>query len=218
MSVFSLRNGELFAEDVALSQIGQQFGTPCFVYSRAALEQAFRRYDKAFGTRPHLICYAMKANSNLAVLNVLARLGTGFDIVSRGELARVLAAGGDPGKVVFSGVGKGVHEMERALGGRHRLLQRRVGGRTGGAQRGRRPTRPTCTGQSARQSGCGRQDPSVYLHRSERKQVRHSDARGARRLPRGAQTGAPAHRGRGLPHRLAAHRRSRRLPTHSSAC
>ena len=115
MSVFSLRNGELFAEDVALSQIGAQFGTPCFVYSRAAIEQAFRGYDQAFGTRPHLVCYAMKANSNLAILNLFARMGSGFDIVSGGELARVIAAGGDPGKTVFSGVGKTHEEMRQAL-------------------------------------------------------------------------------------------------------
>ncbi len=115
MSVFALRNGELFAENVALSQIAQQFGTPCFVYSRAALEQAFRNYDQAFGTRSHLICYAMKANSNLAILNLFARLGSGFDIVSGGELARVIAAGGDPGKTVFSGVGKTRDDMRQAL-------------------------------------------------------------------------------------------------------
>jgi len=115
VSVFSLCNGELFAENVALSQIGQRFGTPCFVYSRAALEQAFRRYDQAFGSRPHLICYAMKANSNLAILNLFARLGSGFDIVSGGELARVIAAGGDPGKTVFSGVGKTRDDMRQGL-------------------------------------------------------------------------------------------------------
>jgi diaminopimelate decarboxylase len=115
VSVFSLRNGELFAEDVALSQIGAQFGTPCFVYSRAALEQAFRDYDRAFGQRPHLICYAMKANSNLAILNLFAGLGSGFDIVSGGELARVIAAGGDPGKTVFSGVGKTRDDMRQGL-------------------------------------------------------------------------------------------------------
>ena len=115
MDVFSLRSGELFAEDIALSKIGARFGTPCFVYSRAALEQAFRRYDQAFGTRPHLICYAMKANSNLAVLNLFARMGSGFDIVSGGELARVIAAGGDPAKTVFSGVGKTRDDMRQAL-------------------------------------------------------------------------------------------------------
>ena len=115
MSVFSVRNGELFAEDVALRQVGEQFGTPCFVYSRAALEQAFRAYDRAFGARAHLICYAMKANSNLAILNLFARLGCGFDIVSGGELARVIAAGGDPAKTVFSGVGKTRDSMRQAL-------------------------------------------------------------------------------------------------------
>ena len=115
MSVFALRNGELFAENVALSQIAQRFGTPCFVYSRAALEQAFRDYDQAFGRRPHLICYAMKANSNLAILNLFARMGSGFDIVSGGELARVIAAGGDPAKTVFSGVGKTRDDMRQAL-------------------------------------------------------------------------------------------------------
>jgi diaminopimelate decarboxylase len=115
VSVFGLRNGELFAENVALSQIAQRFGTPCFVYSRAALEQAFRNYDQAFGQRPHRICYAMKANSNLAILNLFARMGSGFDIVSGGELARVIAAGGDPGKTVFSGVGKTRDDMRQAL-------------------------------------------------------------------------------------------------------
>lgn len=115
MSSFSLRNGELFAEDVALSHIAGQFGTPCFVYSRAALEQAYRSYDQAFGQRAHLICYAMKANSNLAILDVFARLGSGFDIVSGGELARVIAAGGDPARTVFSGVGKSRDDMQQAL-------------------------------------------------------------------------------------------------------
>ncbi|HKB82150.1 MAG TPA: diaminopimelate decarboxylase [Burkholderiales bacterium] len=115
MSVFSLHNGELFAENVSLSQIAERFGSPCFVYSRAALEQALRSYDQAFGQRRHLICYAMKANSNLAILNLFARMGSGFDIVSGGELARVIAAGGDPAKTVFSGVGKSRDDMRQAL-------------------------------------------------------------------------------------------------------
>ena len=110
-----MREGGLFAEEVALSQIAARFGTPCFVYSRAALEQAWRRYDAAFDNRRHLICYAIKANSNLAVLNLFARLGSGFDIVSGGELARVIAAGGDPKKTVFSGVGKAREDMRAAL-------------------------------------------------------------------------------------------------------
>jgi diaminopimelate decarboxylase len=102
-------------EDVALTAVAQQFGTPCYVYSRAALTGAFQSFDAAFGPTPHLICYAVKANSNLAILDQLARLGSGFDIVSGGELARVLAAGGDPSKVVFSGLGKSAEEIRQAL-------------------------------------------------------------------------------------------------------
>ncbi len=115
MSAFAIVGGELHAERVPLSEIALRFGTPCYVYSRAALEAKFRAFDAAFADVPHLVCYAVKANSNLAVLNVLARLGSGFDIVSGGELARVIAAGGDPGKTVFSGVGKTAPEMEDAL-------------------------------------------------------------------------------------------------------
>jgi diaminopimelate decarboxylase len=115
VSVFSVRSGQLHVEKVALVEIAASFGTPCFVYSRAALEQAYLSYDQAFGARPHLVCYAMKANSNLAILNLFARLGSGFDIVSGGELTRVIAAGGSPGKTVFSGVGKTRDEMRQAL-------------------------------------------------------------------------------------------------------
>ncbi len=115
MEAFSDRDGELYAEGVALSAIATRFGTPCYVYSRAAIEQQFRAFDTAFGTRPHRVCYAVKANSTLAVLNVLARLGAGFDIVSGGELERVCRAGGDPRNVVFSGVGKSAAEMRQAL-------------------------------------------------------------------------------------------------------
>ena len=115
MSVFEYRNGELFAEGASLSAIAEQFGTPTYVYSRAHIEAQFRSYADALAGMPHLVCFAVKANSNLGVLNVLARLGAGFDIVSRGELERVLAAGGDPHKVVFSGVGKSRDDMRRAL-------------------------------------------------------------------------------------------------------
>ncbi len=115
MSPFSYRNGELHAEAVPLSRIAAEFGTPCYVYSRAALTRAWRDFDAAFAGRDHLLCYAVKANPNLGVLNVFARLGSGFDIVSGGELARVIAAGGDPRKVVFSGVGKTAAEMRQAL-------------------------------------------------------------------------------------------------------
>ncbi|MBU0499729.1 MAG: diaminopimelate decarboxylase [Gammaproteobacteria bacterium] len=115
MDHFNYRGDDLFAEDVPLQEIADHFGTPCFVYSRATLERHWHAFDKAFGDHPHLVCYAVKANANIAVLNVLAQLGSGFDIVSVGELERVLVAGGDPGKIVFSGVGKRADEMRRAL-------------------------------------------------------------------------------------------------------
>ncbi|MFC3285621.1 diaminopimelate decarboxylase [Litchfieldella rifensis] len=115
MDHFEYRDGVLFGEDVPLESIAERYGTPCYVYSKATLERHFRAYTEALGSHPHLICYAVKANSNLAVLNLLARLGAGFDIVSQGELERVLAAGGDPAKVVFSGVAKQAGEMARAL-------------------------------------------------------------------------------------------------------
>ncbi|MBB6289278.1 diaminopimelate decarboxylase [Pseudomonas sp. SJZ103] len=115
MDAFNYRDGELFAEGVALSAIAQRFGTPTYVYSRAHIEAQYRSFADPLEGVPHLVCYAVKANSNLGVLNVLARLGAGFDIVSRGELERVLAAGGQPDKIVFSGVGKSREDMRRAL-------------------------------------------------------------------------------------------------------
>jgi len=115
MDHFTYQNGQLCAEDIALSEIAEQFSTPCYVYSRATLERHYQAYKQAFGDQPNLICYAVKANSNLAVLNVLAKQGSGFDIVSVGELERVLKAGGQADQVVFSGVGKQAHEMKRAL-------------------------------------------------------------------------------------------------------
>jgi len=115
VTYFDYRNGELHAEAVPLAQIAERYGTPCYVYSRRELTETYRAFDTAFAARDHLICYAVKANSTLAVLNSLARLGSGFDIVSGGELARVIAAGGDPRKVVFSGVGKTAEEMRQAL-------------------------------------------------------------------------------------------------------
>lgn len=115
MDFFEYKNGELFAENVAISAIAQQHGTPCYVYSRATFERHFKAYQDALGSTPHLICYAVKASSNIAILNILAKLGAGFDIVSEGELERVLHAGGDASKVVFSGVGKLDVEIRRAL-------------------------------------------------------------------------------------------------------
>ena len=115
MDYFSYQNGRMRAEDVDLGDIAERFGTPCYVYSRATLEHHWQVFDAALGNHPHLICYAVKANSSLAVLQILARLGSGFDIVSEGELERVLRAGGDPARIVFSGVGKRAAEMQRAL-------------------------------------------------------------------------------------------------------
>ncbi|KPX07742.1 diaminopimelate decarboxylase [Pseudomonas savastanoi] len=115
MDAFNYRDGELFAEGVALSAIAERFGTPTYVYSRAHIEAQYRAYADALSGMPHMVCFAVKANSNVGVLNVLARLGAGFDIVSRGELERVLAAGGKAEKIVFSGVGKTREDMRRAL-------------------------------------------------------------------------------------------------------
>jgi diaminopimelate decarboxylase len=115
MDFFNYYNGTLYAEKVNLTTLAQEHGTPCYVYSRATLERHWHAFERAFKNHRHLICYAVKANSNLAVLNVLARLGSGFDIVSGGELERVLRAGGQPNQIVFSGVGKTVAEIRRAL-------------------------------------------------------------------------------------------------------
>jgi len=115
VNIFTRREGALYAEDAPVADIAAAHGTPVYIYSRAALESAYTAYTDALAGCKHLVCYAVKANSNLAVLNVLARLGAGFDIVSAGELERVLAAGGDPARVVFSGVGKTAPEMARAL-------------------------------------------------------------------------------------------------------
>jgi diaminopimelate decarboxylase len=115
MDFFASQDGCLYAEQVDLEQLAEQYGTPLYVYSRATLERHWKAFDEALGEHPHLVCYAVKANSNLAVLALLAQLGSGFDIVSGGELARVIKAGGDSSRVVFSGVGKSVAEMELAL-------------------------------------------------------------------------------------------------------
>jgi len=115
MTAFTQQNGELHAENISLSQLAAEYGTPLYVYSRAAIETAWKQFDQSLSTWDHQVCYAVKANSNLAVLGVLAELGSGFDIVSVGELERVLAVGGDPAKIVFSGVGKKASEMARAL-------------------------------------------------------------------------------------------------------
>lgn len=115
MNFFHYQDNNLLAEQVPLAAVAERYGTPCYVYSRAALEAHWRAFDEALAGLEHRICYSVKANSNLGVLDVLARLGSGFDIVSVGELERVLAAGGDAGRIVFSGVGKSEAEMRRAL-------------------------------------------------------------------------------------------------------
>jgi len=115
MSCLGYQHDELFIEGLSLKTIAEEFGTPCYVYSRAAIERNWREFNVAFQAIPHLICYAVKANSNIAILNLLAKLNAGFDIVSLGELKRVLAAKGDPKKIIFSGVGKSEHEIEFAI-------------------------------------------------------------------------------------------------------
>lgn len=115
MNFFQYKNNKLYAEDIPIQQLAEQFGTPLYVYSRATLERHWYAFDSAFGKRPHLICFAVKSCSNIGVLNIMAKLGSGFDIVSQGELERVLAAGGDASKVVFSGVAKSREEIIRAL-------------------------------------------------------------------------------------------------------
>ncbi len=115
MTPFAYRDGELAVEGVSLTELAARYGTPCFVYSRAALEASYLDFHRAFADVPHLICYAMKANSNLAILNLFARMGSGFDIVSGGELARAMAAGAEASRIVFSGVGKTDAEIMQAL-------------------------------------------------------------------------------------------------------
>ena len=115
MDFFQYKNEQLYVEDLPVKQLAEEFGTPLYIYSRATLERHWHAFDSALGDHPHLICYAVKANSNIGILNIMAKLGSGFDIVSQGELERVLAAGGEASKVVFSGVAKSPAEIMRAL-------------------------------------------------------------------------------------------------------
>ncbi|WP_020564681.1 diaminopimelate decarboxylase [Methylosarcina fibrata] len=128
MDYFNYRNDELYAEEIPVQDLVYKYGSPCYIYSRATLERHWHAFDRAFGDHRHLICYAVKANSNIALLNLLARLGSGFDIVSVGELQRVLAAGGDPNNIVFSGVGKREDEILAALKAGIRCFNIEVGG------------------------------------------------------------------------------------------
>lgn len=115
MDFFQYKNNQLMAENLPVKQLAEQFGTPLYVYSRSTLERHWHAFNNAFGEHPHLVCFAVKSNPNIAILNIMAKLGSGFDIVSQGELERVLAAGGDAAKVVFSGVAKSRQEIARAL-------------------------------------------------------------------------------------------------------
>src|SRR4051812_17573167 len=115
MNYFTYHDNQLYVDELSVKNIIQAVDTPCYIYSRHAIEEQWRLFDSAFSAVDHLICYAVKANSNLAVLGILARLGSGFDIVSQGELERVIKAGGDPKQIVFSGVGKKESEIQRAL-------------------------------------------------------------------------------------------------------
>ena len=124
MDYFSYKDGRLWAEDVDINANIEQWGTPCYVYSRATSERHWKAFDSALGDRPHLVCYAVKANSNLAVHNILAKLGSGFDIVSIGELERVQQAGGNADKMVFAGVGKKSNEKDRQTAEGSRYLNR----------------------------------------------------------------------------------------------
>ena len=190
-----------------LADIATQLRNPCFVYSRAALEGAFREFDAAFAGIPHLVCYAMKANSNLGVLNLFARLGSGFDIVSGGELARVIAAGGEPAKIVFSGVGKTDERNGAGAGALDPLLQRRIGQRTGASQPRRRAPGQAGAGQLPRQSRRRSQDPSLHIDRAQGKQVRRGVRRRARAVTAVPPTMPHVERARNRhAHRLADHR------------
>ena len=171
--MFAYSGNDFYCEQVPLADLAAHVGTPAYVYSSETILTNFRAYDEAFGDLPHTVCYAVKANSSLAILAMLARAGAGFDIVSGGELFRVLQAGGDPAKVVFSGVGKTPDEVEYALGhGIHTFnceseaelalidaIAERLGVKAG-----------LC---HPRESGCGRLHPSVHFHRPAPAQVRH---------------------------------------------
>jgi len=171
MDYFNYKGDALYAEELAVWEIAEQHGTPCFIYSRATLERHYRAYETALSGLPNMICYAVKANSNLAVLNILARMGAGFDIVSGGELSRVLQAGGDPAKVIFSGLGKTVAEIHQALqAGIHcfnveseaelaRLNEVGFAAYSSGLN--------IC----ARKSRCRRRHPPLYIDRLEREQI-----------------------------------------------
>ena len=207
MNHFDYRNGVLHAEAVNLSELADAVGTPFYCYSTATLERHYRVFSEAFAGEKTLVCYAMKANSNQAVLRTLAKLGAGADVVSGGELKRALAAGIPPNKILFSGVGKTEAELARGAGGGHPLHQRRVRARTGTAVEARGGGGQDRADIGAGQSGRRCRDACQDRHRQVREQVRHSDRAGARGLcPCGETAGNRGDR----------HRHAYRQPDHRS--
>ena len=200
---FRYRDGVLHAEALSLHAIARRYGTPCYVYSRALLEARWRSFDRAFSGHEHLICFAVKANGNLAVLDVFARLGSGFDIVSEGELARVLAAGGLARRVVFSGCGKSNAELRAALEAGIRCFNveslAELERLSAGADGARRARRGVVAGESRRR----RPYPPLRLHRPPGQQVRRPHRRGPRAGPPGPRHARRRRGGGGFAHRLA---------------
>ena len=187
MNYFAYKDNRLFAEEVAISDLAARFGTPFYVYSTRTLRRHYRVMDEAFAGTDHLICYAMKALSNLSVLKLFAAMGSGFDIVSVGELMRCLKAGADPRKIVFSGVGKTDEELKAAIEAGILMINvesapelHRVASVAG-------PDAPARAGQPARQPGPRPRHPSAHLDRPSRQQVRSTARPGARVLRRGTR-------------------------------
>ncbi len=176
------RKRKLFVEDLPVRQIAESVGTPLYIYSRKQLLANYRAYRNAFRGLSYLICYALKANSNLSILKLLARQGSGADIVSGGELYRALKAGFAPERIVFAGVGKTAKEIETAL--RKRILALHVESEQELFldRQDCKQTRPGCADQYAHQSGYQSADPSIHIHRTQETQVRYSDPAGSLRF------------------------------------
>ena len=185
MNHFEYRNGEMFAEQVPLKRIAQEVGTPAYVYSLATLKRHFKVFDQAFAKVPHIVCFSVKANSNLALLRAFAKEGSGFDIVSGGELFRALKVGADPKKIVFSGVGKKKEEIEYALNSGILMFNVESEEELIRFERDRRRHRQKGADQLARQSGRRSANPSLYFHRHEKGQVRRRHQEIARNLQEG---------------------------------
>ena len=197
MHHFDYRSGVLHAEAVDIAKLAEAVGTPFYCYSTATLERHYRVFADAFADVKALVCYAMKANSNQAVMRTLAKLGAGADVVSEGEFKRARAAGIAPDKIMFSGIGKTARELALAVDEGHSLRQRRVRGRARIAVLDRRRQGPRRRHLDPRQSRRRSEDPRQDRHRQGREQVRHSDQPRARRLrPCGEAAGRQGHRRR----------------------